>query len=103
MQPPVLSILSRLQRAASRRGWCAAAAAVLAAVTVAGCGTAPTDAGGEGAVTLEHGHGLGVDPPDGQLYAGTHPRPVRVSPAGRLPPGADRGAGHMGFTRLAPG
>ena len=77
------------------------------ALVVAGCG-ADTAAGGEEAdasgeqVTLEHVHGLGVDPADDALYAGTHHGLVRISPEGELTRIADRVQDFMGFTVVGP-
>ena len=95
--PPAIS------RPGLRRRCVAAAAAVVAAVALAGCGDASegTDAGD--AVTLEHVHGLGVDPADAQLYAGTHHGLVRISPDGELTRIADRVQDYMGFTVVGPG
>lgn len=94
----------------------AAAAGVL---LIAGCGTdaaggAPAAADGktpghdDGAqphgeeVTLQHVHGLGVDPADDTLYAGTHDGLVRITPAGELTRIADRVQDFMGFTVVGP-
>lgn len=82
----------------------------VAVLLLAGCGTdtaAATEAqaGAQGPgedVTLEHVHGLGVDPADGALYAGTHHGLVRVSPDGALVRVADRVQDYMGFTVVGP-
>jgi photosystem II stability/assembly factor-like uncharacterized protein len=83
-------------------------AAAASAVVLAGCG-ADTVAGGEGEahapggdVTLEHVHGLGIDPADDVLYAGTHHGLVRISPDGELTRIADRVQDFMGFTVVGP-
>ncbi|WP_346620006.1 F510_1955 family glycosylhydrolase [Blastococcus montanus] len=54
-------------------------------------------------VTLEHVHGLGVDPADDALYAGTHYGLVRITPGGELTRIADRVQDFMGFTVVGPG
>ncbi|MGY2001550.1 F510_1955 family glycosylhydrolase [Blastococcus sp. SYSU DS1024] len=106
---------SRPTRAGSR--W--AALAVVPAL-LAGCGSeggtgdgaAPAgashshadDAHGAGPeVVLEHVHGLGVDPADDSLYAGTHHGLVRISADGELVRIADRVQDFMGFTVVGPG
>ena len=94
-------------------------AAAVGALLLAGCGTDAT-AGDEAAadretqshdeggrpqsedVTLEHVHGLGVDPADDALYAGTHYGLVRISPDGQLTRIADRVQDFMGFTIVGP-
>ena len=53
-------------------------------------------------VGLEHVHGLGVDPADGALYAGTHHGLVRISRSGELTRIADRVQDFMGFTVVGP-
>ena len=83
-------------------------AAAVSALVLAGCG-ADTAAGGEaeahahgGDITLEHVHGLGVDPADDAVYAGTHYGLVRISPDGELTRIADRVQDFMGFTVVGP-
>lgn len=89
--------------------------AAAGALLLAGCGTDAT-AGDQAAadgethshddgtdphpddVTLEHVHGLGVDPADDTLYAGTHYGLVRITPDGELTRIADRVQDFMGFT-----
>ncbi|MDP9428652.1 MAG: exo-alpha-sialidase [Actinomycetota bacterium] len=78
-------------------------------LVLAGCGTDPA-AGREGEaqahggdVTLEHVHGLGIDPADDTLYAGTHHGLVRISPDGELTRVADRVQDFMGFTVVGAG
>lgn len=81
------------------------AAAVLAATT--GCSTggsdATTDTGPEGgsAPEMEHIHGIGVDPEDGAVYAGTHHGLFRIAD-GRATRVADRVQDFMGFTVAGP-
>jgi hypothetical protein len=94
-------------------------AAAAGALLLAGCGTDATagdqTAGGgethshdDGThphpddVTLEHVHGLGVDPADDALYAGTHYGLVRISPDRELTRVADRVQDFMGFTVVGP-
>ena len=52
---------------------------------------------------MEHVHGLGVDPSDGTLYAGTHYGLFRISHDGTATRVADRAQDFMGFTVAAPG
>ena len=49
-------------------------------------------------VRLEHVHGLGVDPADGALYAGTHYGLIRIDEDGTATRVADRVQDFMGFT-----
>lgn len=81
------------------------ALAVAGALLTAGCagaaGEAPAGPDG-GDLTLEHVHGLGVDPADGALLAGTHYGLVRVSPDGDLARVAERVQDFMGFTVVGP-
>ncbi len=94
-------------------------AAAAGAMLLAGCGTdavAGDQAAAEGEarshddgthpygedVTLEHVHGLGVDPADDTLYAGTHYGLVRITPDGELTRIADRVQDFMGFTVVGP-
>lgn len=62
--------------------------------------------GGDGstgaAVKVEHVHGLGVDPADGTLYAGTHNGLVRLPKNGEPTLVADRVQDFMGFTVAGP-
>lgn len=84
-------------------------AAAAGALVLAGCGAdAAAGNGGQGnasgeEVTLEHVHGLGIDPADDTLYAGTHHGLVRVSDDGELTRIADRVQDFMGFTVVGPG
>jgi hypothetical protein len=100
-------------RASRRLGALGAAAA--GALVLAGCGTEDEAAAGDthshedGAahasgeeVTLEHVHGLGVDPADDALYAGTHYGLVRIPADGELTRIADRVQDFMGFTVVGP-
>jgi photosystem II stability/assembly factor-like uncharacterized protein len=79
-----------------------AAAAVAAALAVSGCSAEPEHTAHDGELTIEHVHGLGVDPADGQLYAGTHHGIVHVSSGGELTRIADRVQDFMGFTVVGP-
>ena len=85
-------------------GWGPLGAAAVSALVLAGCGADPAAGGaGEthadgGDISLEHLHGLGVDPADNTLYAGTHHGLVRISPDGELTRVADRVQDFMGFT-----
>jgi photosystem II stability/assembly factor-like uncharacterized protein len=83
------------------------AAAAVAVVLVLGVGffVATRDAGpGSGDdATMEHIHGLGVDPADGTVYAGTHYGLFRISPDGEEAERvADRVQDFMGFTVAGP-
>ena len=85
-------------------GWGLVAAAV---VLVAGLVLVATRLGGDdqgAAGQLEHVHGLGVDPADGALYAGSHYGLYRVPRDGTLEgPITDRVQDFMGFTAAGPG
>lgn len=58
-------------------------------------------AGGSGPDAFAHVHGLGVDPSDGMLYAGTHYGTFRV-PAGEDPVQVGPIRDYMGFTVVGP-
>jgi hypothetical protein len=75
------------------------AAAFLAMRTT---GQAPADAGGAAPPEMEHIHGIGVDPGDGAVYAGTHHGLFRIAD-GRATRVADRTQDYMGFTVAGPG
>ncbi len=111
MLPSVLSTHSARStgpgvRGRASRRWGALGAA--GALVLAGCGAdAATGDQGEAhasgeEVTLEHVHGLGVDPADDTLYAGTHYGLVRISPDGELTRIADWVQDFMGFTVVGP-
>ena len=53
-------------------------------------------------VRLEHVHGLGVDPADGTLYAGTHYGLIRIGEDGTTTRVAGRVQDFMGFTVVGP-
>ena len=76
-------------------------AALVVALTLAGCSAGTAAPPGDD-VTLEHVHGLEVDPTDGELLAGTHHGLVRVSADGELQRIADRVQDFMGFTIVGP-
>ena len=84
-------------------------AAIVAGVTVLMVGTVfivqsiGEDAPSAGdPVRLEHVHGLGVDPADGSLHAGTHYGLIRVGEDGEASRVADRVQDFMGFTVVGP-
>jgi len=85
--------------------WIAAAAMVVAmALFVAACGADPDEGGGDGeSPAMEHIHGLGVDPADGTVYAGTHYGLFRIDSNGNAVRVADRVQDYMGFTVAGPG
>jgi hypothetical protein len=57
-----------------------------------------------GSANLEHVHGVGVDPADGTVYAGSHYGLYRATKSGGLDgPVADRVQDFMGFTVVGPG
>lgn len=63
----------------------------------------PAATGESAGVELEHVHGLGVDPADGTLYAGTHFGLFRLPEQGAGTRVADRVQDYMGFTVAGPG
>ncbi|MDQ3384254.1 MAG: exo-alpha-sialidase, partial [Actinomycetota bacterium] len=86
------------------------ALAVLAAVGLAlarnsgGASEGADDQGAEDeAAELSHVHGLGVDPDDGQLYAGTHYGLIRIAEDGDSTLVGDTVQDFMGFTVTGPG
>ena len=83
-------------------------AAVVAVALVTGAGYWATTLGRESSVAtdaadMEHIHGLGVDPADGVLYAGTHHGLFRIDDNGVATQVADRVRDFMGFTVAGPG
>lgn len=77
-------------------------AAVVAAVVLLGGRAGQPSTGGQQPATVAHVHGLGIDPADGALYAGTHYGVFRLpegEPATRV---ADRVQDFMGFTVAGP-
>jgi photosystem II stability/assembly factor-like uncharacterized protein len=83
-------------------------AAVVAVALVTGGGYWATTLGGESngatdAADMEHIHGLGVDPADGVLYAGTHHGLFRIDDNGEATQVADRVQDFMGFAVAGPG
>ena len=84
-----------------------AAASVALASALAGCSGDTTTNGTTGngdKVELAHVHGLGVDPADGALYAGSHHGLFRAAEGESLTgPVADRVQDFMGFTVAGPG
>ena len=84
------------------------AAVVVALAVIAGVVfLAARDGGAGGAapgggVEIAHVHGLGVDPQDGALYAGTHYGLFRVPEDGEVTRVADRVQDFMGFTVVGP-
>jgi photosystem II stability/assembly factor-like uncharacterized protein len=54
------------------------------------------------ALEMEHVHGIGIDPGDGAVYAGTHYGLFRIAD-GRATRVADRVQDYMGFTVVGPG
>jgi hypothetical protein len=97
---------ARSQRAGRLPFWLLAAAAlavgagVVFAITRLGGDAGP----GGGADNLEHVHGVGVDPADGTLYAGSHYGLYRAPKDGTLDgPVADRVQDFMGFTVVGRG
>lgn len=53
-------------------------------------------------VQLEHVHGLGLDPADGAVYAGTHYGLIRIGDNGEATRVAERVQDFMGFTVVGP-
>lgn len=88
-----------------------AAVAVAFASVLAGCGDTDTGGSDTGGATgsgdkveLAHVHGLGVDPADGALYAGSHHGLFRAADGESVTgPVADRVQDFMGFTVAGPG
>ena len=62
----------------------------------------PADAGGGASAEMEHIHGIGIDPGDGAVYAGTHYGLFRIAD-GSATRVADRVQDYMGFTVAGPG
>lgn len=72
-------------------------ALILAFVVLSGC-AGPERPEEDASASLEHVHGLGVDPGDGVLYAGTHHGLFRVTDTAIEGPVADLEQDFMGFT-----
>ena len=96
--------MTRPQRPLSRFGVAIASAALVGGLA-ASCGGDGDGADGvatdEGAA-MAHIHGLGVDPADGTVYAGTHYGLFRIEDDGQAVRVADRVQDFMGFTVAGP-
>ena len=75
---------------------------VVAVVVLATRTTGRSPADGAAAPDMEHIHGIGVDPGDGTVYAGTHHGLFRIAD-GSATRVADRVQDYMGFTVAGPG
>jgi photosystem II stability/assembly factor-like uncharacterized protein len=75
--------------------------ALLTFLALRGAGTGQSD--GSAGADLEHVHGLGVDPEDDTLHAGTHYGLFRLPDEGEAALVADRVQDFMGFTVAGPG
>ncbi|MEJ7834477.1 MAG: hypothetical protein WKF79_16305 [Nocardioides sp.] len=81
-----------------------AVAAIVSAVVVGYFALTGSEDEATGSPTqMEHIHGLGVDPGDGTLYAGTHFGLFRMTENGEPVRVADRVQDFMGFTVAGPG
>lgn len=87
-----------LPRIAARASTIAATAVVLAACS----GNSDQGAPDDESPAMEHIHGLGVDPADGTVFAGTHYGLFRIDSEGRATRVADRVQDFMGFTVAGP-
>lgn len=77
---------------------------VLFLIGLAGCAPDSIETGADSAeFGMEHIHGLGVDPADGSVYAGTHYGLFRIGARGKATLVADRVQDFMGFTVVGPG
>ena len=103
--PDTATVPGRLGR---REVWVLAAVAV---ATAAGLGATAVFTGGEitgasdtatSANEFEHVHGVGVDPADGAVYAGTHHGLFRLSETGEATRVGGRVQDFMGFTVVGP-
>lgn len=83
-------------------GFAASALLLLTACEGAAPQQAADDGHDGGAVSLEHIHGLGINPADGALYAGSHHGVFRISGKGEPEQIAGRTQDFMGFTILGP-
>jgi len=88
---------------AGRRRWILVALALLVVAVLGFLALRGSDSGETGALELEHVHGLGVDPADNTLYAGTHYGLFRLPERGEASRVADRVQDFMGFTVAGPG
>lgn len=81
-------------------------AAIAVLVTLVMFGSSGDDGSSTAAgapVELEHVHGLGLDPANGDLYAGSHYGLIRLPEGGEPTRVADRVQDFMGFTVIGPG
>lgn len=79
--------------------------AVAAATLLAGCASGTgkdSDSDDARAPEMEHIHGLGIDPADGTLYAGTHYGLFRIPISGQASLVGDHVQDFMGFTVVGP-
>ncbi|MBA3265038.1 MAG: exo-alpha-sialidase [Nocardioidaceae bacterium] len=102
-QPPTKN--SPQESMSSRDRWALVAIAllmigVLGFLALRGSGSSQTST--TGAAELEHVHGLGVNPGDNTLYAGTHYGLFRLTDQGQVTRIADRVQDFMGFTVAGP-
>lgn len=102
--PPSASAPSRPSSAARRTALRVGGAALLALLTASGLAMVLFGGNGseEDAIELEHIHGLGVDPSNGSLYAGTHYGLFRIPNQG-TPDRVANVQDFMGFTVAGPG
>ena len=108
VSPVVVTGKSTLRRPPAREGRTTVLLAVVIVAVVAIGGfvfftTRGDDGTGTASAGMAHVHGLGVDPKDGALYAGTHYGLFRVSGSGEATLVADRAQDFMGFTVVGPG
>jgi len=93
--------VARAKRPLFRIG-AAVAATMAVAGLAAGCGADPDGTGDGASANMEHIHGLGIDPADGTVYAGTHYGLFRIDADGTADRVAGRVQDFMGFTVAGP-
>lgn len=97
----------RPARSGRRLAVIAAVLAIVAVVVAIIVALVRDDGGGEPAsgapVELTHVHGLGINPADGEVYAGTHYGLIRVPAQGEPTLVGDTVQDFMGFTVVGPG
>lgn len=90
---------ARSVRSPFRRVGLGVTAAATAALVLSGCAGSSDSA--DGAPTVVHVHGVGIDPSDGRLYVATHDGVVVVAGNGKARRVGDT-ADYMGFTVVGP-
>ena len=102
-RPTATQVAPRPRRTGLSAGGLALAAALVVVLVVTVYLVATRSSDEPGSADMQHIHGLGTDPGDGTLYAGTHYGLFRISDDGTATRVADHVQDFMGFTVAAAG